>query len=78
LLNNTLSAYTPVPTAIASTPPKASKSTTRWRIGSQKAWLTFAAASFLVSVPVFIQAPLVRLLPWMSLVLTVGWLGLAV
>lgn len=37
----------------------------------------FGAASFLVSVPVFIQAPLVRLLPLLSLVLTVGWLGLA-
>ncbi|MEO0947549.1 MAG: DUF3120 domain-containing protein [Cyanobacteria bacterium J06641_5] len=38
-------------------------------------WL---AAGFLVSVPVFAQAPLVRLLPWASLVLTLGWLGLGV
>lgn len=30
----------------------------------------FGAAAFLVSVPVFLQAPLVRVLPWLSLVLT--------
>lgn len=36
----------------------------------------FAAASFLVSVPVFIQAPLVRAVPLLSLVMTVGWVGL--
>jgi Protein of unknown function (DUF3120) len=79
LLNNTLSAYTPVSTAIATAQPQASNiAFSRWRIGSKKAWLTFAAASFLVSVPVFIQAPLVRLLPWLSLVLTFCWLGLAV
>ena len=38
-------------------------------------WL---AAGFLVSVPVFAQAPLVRLLPWASLALTFGWLGLGI
>ncbi|MEM7064002.1 MAG: DUF3120 domain-containing protein [Cyanobacteria bacterium P01_B01_bin.77] len=32
------------------------------------------AAAFLVSVPVFIQAPLVRLQPWMSLLTTLVWL----
>lgn len=37
----------------------------------------FAAAACLVSVPVFFQAPLVRLVPWLSLVLTAGWLGLS-
>lgn len=40
-------------------------------------WLLLASAGFLVSVPVFLQAPLVRLFPWLSLVLTVGWLGLS-
>ncbi|MBF2074807.1 MAG: DUF3120 domain-containing protein [Synechococcales cyanobacterium C42_A2020_086] len=35
------------------------------------------AAAFLVSVPVFIQAPLVRLVPELSLLLTVGWLWLS-
>ncbi|NEQ24822.1 MAG: DUF3120 domain-containing protein, partial [Microcoleus sp. SIO2G3] len=36
----------------------------------------FAAASFLVSVPVFAQAPLVRQLPLLSLVMTLVWVGL--
>lgn len=36
----------------------------------------FFAAAFLVSVPVFIQTPLVRYLPWLSLLLTGGWIGL--
>lgn len=34
----------------------------------------FLAAAFLVSVPVFIQAPLVRLQPWVSLCMTLVWL----
>jgi Protein of unknown function (DUF3120) len=33
-------------------------------------------AAFLVSIPVFVQAPLVRQWPWVSLILTLGWLGL--
>lgn len=37
----------------------------------------FIAAVFLVAVPVFFQAPLVRSLPWFSLGLTAGWLGLS-
>lgn len=36
--------------------------------------LTLLAAAFLVSVPVFIQAPLVRLQPWVSLLTTLIWL----
>lgn len=36
----------------------------------------FAAAAFLVSVPVFFQAPLVRYYPWLSLWLTIGWIVL--
>lgn len=39
-------------------------------------WLILAAASFLVSVPVFVQAPLVRQLPLLSLVMTLGWVWL--
>ena len=34
----------------------------------------FLAAAFLVSVPVFIQAPLVRFQPWVSLSITLVWL----
>ena len=41
-----------------------------------KGWRIFWAASFLVSVPVFFQAPIVRLFPVVSLVLTLFWVGL--
>lgn len=41
------------------------------------AWRMFAAAAFLVSVPVFIQAPLVRLFPWLSLLSTIGWIAIS-
>ncbi len=40
-----------------------------------QAWRVFLAASFLVSVPVFFQAPIVRLFPWVSLVLTFLLIG---
>ncbi len=35
------------------------------------------ASAFLVSIPVFFQAPLVRHAPWLSLIFTVGWLAIA-
>jgi hypothetical protein len=38
--------------------------------------MVFGAAAFLVSVPVFLQAPLVRQLPLLSLVMTGGWVWL--
>ncbi len=40
-------------------------------------WVGWAVGLFFVSVPVFFQAPLVRLLPWFSLILTLGWVGLS-
>jgi hypothetical protein len=40
-------------------------------------WLVLLAATFLVTVPIFLQAPLVRVLPWFSVILTAGWLGLS-
>ena len=43
---------------------------------SGKAWQVFFAASFLVSVPVFFQAPIVRFFPIVSLILTLFWFGL--
>jgi hypothetical protein len=49
--------------------------TPSWGIGSTRTWLIFAASVFLVSVPVFIQAPLVRVFPWLSLAATGGWLA---
>ena len=42
----------------------------------RKAWRVFFTASFLVSVPVFFQAPIVRLFPTISLLLTLFWVGL--
>lgn len=78
MFNDTLSAYTPIPTSIA--PALSGESQTapwHWLIGSKKAWLVFGAASFLVSVPVFLQAPLVRFLPALSLLLTSGWVALS-
>lgn len=44
-------------------------------------WTTHIAvwlgAVFLVSVPVFFEAPLVRFAPWLSLVITIGWLSIS-
>jgi Protein of unknown function (DUF3120) len=40
-------------------------------------FLIFGSAVFLVSVPIFIEAPLVRNLPWLSLALTGFWLWLS-
>jgi hypothetical protein len=40
-------------------------------------WLIFLGSAFLVTIPVFFQAPLVRILPWLSLILTLGWVVLA-
>ncbi|MBH8553002.1 DUF3120 domain-containing protein [Nostocaceae cyanobacterium CENA357] len=46
-------------------------------ISSRQTWLVFAAAVFLVSVPVFIEAPLVRSLPIISLAMTGFWVWLS-
>lgn len=48
----------------------------QWTTQQSQARLTFLAAGFLVSVPVFFQAPLVRLLPTLSLLLTLLWVSL--
>lgn len=45
---------------------------------ARQAWQIFFLAVFLVAIPVFIQAPLVRLLPWLSVALTGGWVAGAV
>lgn len=42
-----------------------------------KGWLVFFGSAILVSVPVFFEAPLVRALPVVSLLCTLGWLGLS-
>jgi hypothetical protein len=44
---------------------------------SSRQWLMLAAAGFLVTVPVFVQAPLVRMFPLASFLSTFAWLGLS-
>uniref|UniRef100_A0A832H5F8 DUF3120 domain-containing protein n=1 Tax=Oscillatoriales cyanobacterium SpSt-402 TaxID=2282168 RepID=A0A832H5F8_9CYAN len=51
-------------------------SPTQLPVEQRRGWI-FTAAIFLVSVPVFIQAPLVRNFPVFSLLITVGFLILA-
>jgi Protein of unknown function (DUF3120) len=55
-------------------PNESSISPRQWQI--QGIWGVFAAAAFLVSVPVFIEAPLVREFPTISLLSTCFWVGL--
>ena len=45
-----------------------------WQSQKPQTKRVFFAASFLVSVPVFFQAPIVRSFPWLSLSLTVFWI----
>ncbi|MGE5657585.1 MAG: DUF3120 domain-containing protein [Actinomycetota bacterium] len=75
MFNETFSAYTPAAT------PKESNSYFRvLPLGNLKfsqTWLVLGAAVFLVTVPVFFQAPLVRQAPIISIAITVVWLGLS-
>ncbi|MEA5620030.1 DUF3120 domain-containing protein [Cronbergia sp. UHCC 0137] len=48
------------------------------KISAPQTWLVFIAAMFLVSVPVFIEAPLVRSLPTLSLAITGFWVWLSI
>lgn len=43
----------------------------------RQTWLVFAAAVFLVSIPVFVEAPIVRSLPSVSLAMTGLWVCLS-
>ncbi len=45
-----------------------------FEVASRQALLIFGAGVFLVSVPVFIEAPLVRVVPWLSVGLTAVWI----
>lgn len=76
IIRNALSSYIPTSTPIyPSTQPKPVALPVPIRHFKTQ-WLVLAAAVVLISVPVFIQAPLVRFLPEVSLVLTAGWIGL--
>jgi hypothetical protein len=89
LINNTLSSYSATAPSISPAPSGTSTSIRLAKVETLHAasvknskviartWLVFAAAVFLVSVPVFIEAPLVRSLPLLSLVMTTGWVGLS-
>jgi hypothetical protein len=57
-------------------PSESNTSPWQWQI--QGIWGVFAAAAFLVSVPVFIEAPLVRQFPVISLLSTALWVWLGV
>jgi hypothetical protein len=48
-----------------------------WQEQLQGNWGVFTAAAFLVSVPVFLEAPLVRQNPALSVAVTAFWLGLS-
>ncbi len=92
MINNTLSAYTvansSIDTNLHTTETrhrgiKELESTLslspflRSGITWRQTWLVFVAAIFLVTVPVFIEAPLVRSLPTLSLVITGFWIWLS-
>ncbi len=55
---------------------KSSKTDGAWRWQLQGTWGVFATAAFLVSVPVFIEAPLVRHYPVISVLSTLLWVSL--
>lgn len=74
MVNTTLSSY-PASAPIRSI-NQAKTAPAAENVGSRR-WFVFAAAVFLVSVPVFIEAPLVRSLPSLSLALTAGWIVLS-
>jgi hypothetical protein len=55
---------------------KSSETSGTWRWQLNGTWGVFAASAFLVSVPVFIEAPLVRHYPALSVVVTLFWVSL--
>ncbi len=78
MINNTLSAYVPNKSSVPCLELQKTSEFSWWnKLLAQQTWLVFSAAVFLVSVPVFIEAPLVRSLPWLSLGLTAGWVWLS-
>ncbi|UKO96255.1 DUF3120 domain-containing protein [Nostoc sp. UHCC 0870] len=92
MINNTFSSYTTSTTAInTELSPKETEPREIEELEStlqasasfplvvprRQTWLIFAAAVFLVSVPVFIEAPLVRSLPVVSLAMTGFWVWLS-
>ncbi len=90
MINNTLSSYTasaPTISPASSGTRKAihlsgletlpQTSVKNSKVTVKQTWLVFAAAVFLVSVPVFIEAPLVRSQRLLSLAMTIGLIWLS-
>lgn len=77
MINNTLSSYSVTAPAISPATGTSKAVGLVKQIAIRQTWLVFAAAVFLVSVPVFIEAPLVRSLPLVSLAMTGGWVWLS-
>jgi hypothetical protein len=77
LVNNTLSSYSVSAPVISPAAETNNPIRLAGKITTSQTWLVFAAAVFLVSVPVFIEAPLVRALPLVSLAMTIGWVWLS-
>ena len=78
MVNQTLPPYNVLTSSLAAAEAQSvGNINTSWQVGFKQAWLVFGAAVFLVTVPVFVEAPLVRSLPWLSLVLTAAWVWLS-
>lgn len=76
MVNNTLTSQTPVDSVITTTLAGEIPSSFWQGADRGKAWSILGAAVFLVSVPVFVEAPLVRFLPALSVALTGVWVWL--
>ena len=73
-----LSYYSPNPSEVSLVRLSLPEPRAFWRLADRRCWQAFAAAIFLISVPVFIEAPLVRTLPWVSLAITLLWFGIGI
>jgi hypothetical protein len=73
-----LISYPPTPNAVCPASVTEVVISSSETISVAQRWLVFGGAIFLVSVPVFFEAPLVRSLPWLSLMATAGWVWLSV
>ncbi len=71
-----LSVFSPLSLSTAPATRRDAFSRSAISLGSVLSWRYFGLAAFLVSIPVFFEAPLVRHWPLVSLVLTFGWIGL--
>lgn len=76
ILRFPLSSYSPKPSEVDFVRLTAPDPGAILAVADRRCWQALAAAVFLISVPVFFEAPLVRSLPWVSLAMTGLWFGL--